>query len=288
MIVGLEWQYQNKIQIYKAEYTEAIEIEHFDELNSSWKITNNFYNAFGKTYGRTNISLMNRDLVTNPNSLISLGLNPFFSLYLFVFNGYNKLIIIINEGNCGEFAAAVTSLIKDVTGNDTRMVQVEGADHAFPEINIMGDWWVFDKTYTTSEKPVLVDSYANYVKSKDTDLFDSIADLKIIDTKKSVLKEHGFFPSNIIIRTLFDTIDPNLPDISLPDVNIEIYALKFQRDPLVFSGDADEYGNCSLILNGNKKYLIIGKLGTSQHQFYGFNITDISPFKDEIINLYLY
>jgi hypothetical protein len=89
-----------------------------------------------------NESLPNRVLASN--SGFYLGFTPLFAAYLEWFGGFEKLIVLQKQGNCGEFAIAIKTLLRDVTGLETRKVDMEGFDHTFPEVYWNGSWWVFD------------------------------------------------------------------------------------------------------------------------------------------------
>ena len=95
---------------------------------------------FDGTYGK-NEALPNRVLTSN--SGFYLGFTPLFWLYLEWLDGLEKLIVVQKKGNCGEFAVAIKTLLRDVTGLKTRVVSMEGFDHAFPELYWNGSWWGF-------------------------------------------------------------------------------------------------------------------------------------------------
>ena len=174
-------------------------------------------------------------------------------------NGFLKLIFIQNTGNCGEFASSMELLINDVTGFDTRIVHMEGKDHAFPEININNEWWVFDKIYTTPSQPIKSNDYASFLSNKDKGLFYNISDLKDDTNEVSVLSEHGFNLSNLTITAIKDITTNESDNEPISNAVVEIFAYVNSYDPLVNFGKTDENGQYSTILRGDKEYLIIVK-----------------------------
>ncbi|GAA5263243.1 hypothetical protein KTGMC3_P1994 [Methanocalculus sp. MC3] len=283
IIVNIEYQYQNAIGDYQSEYADAINTEKNTPLNASWLLTEKYYDGMHNTYGQKTL-LPNRAMVDTPIRAMLLGANPLLLIYFCDFNSQNKLVFLQKTGNCGEFAGATALMIRDVTGMNTRIIEMEGADHALPEIYYEDAWWVFDKTYTTSYSPIKARDYASHLSDTNFDLYLSIADLKEIKQGESTLIEHGFNASNVTISALFDTINDSEPNTPLANTNIEVYTTKYRRDPLVYVGTTDINGECNLVLNVEKEYVIIGNNGVHK----GIKIISLAPLESESIILLLY
>mgnify|MGYP000863675792 FL=1 len=284
LIGGIEYQYQHALEDYKQDYIDAVDTGKYTALGASWLLTERYYSEMDKTYGQEGVLLPNRALFSSSTTLVFMGCNPLLLAYFVDPNSCNKLIFLQNKGNCGEFSGAIALMVRDVSGLETRQIQMEGVDHGLPEVYFEGDWWVFDKTYTTSSSPVKAQQYAAHLRDKFTDLYLSIADLRVANGDDSALEEHGFNASNVTISALFDTISDAKLDTPIANAEIEVYAVKYQRDPLVFKGKADDNGKCNLVLNGNKEYIILGNNGV----YKGFTMVNIPPSKDESLKLLLY
>jgi len=112
--------------------------------------------------------------------------------------------VLQKKGNCGEFAIAIKTLLRDVTGLETRIVHMGGFDHALPEVYWNGSWWVFDGIFTTPINPVNADSYAEYLKKNYRNVYENLYCLREDSTGTSVLAEHGFDAVNITIVAIID------------------------------------------------------------------------------------
>jgi len=77
-----------------------------------------------------------------------------------------RLSAVARIGMCGEFAMGLARLLRDSLGCETRMVAFKTLDHEFPEVKVDGNWYVFDLTYTTPDKPVEASKYAEYLQNK--------------------------------------------------------------------------------------------------------------------------
>jgi len=284
VIGSVEYQYQNMVEDYKHEYVDAIDTGQSTPLSTSWLLAERYHDEMVNTYGQNGILLPNRAISDTPIGSLLLGANPILWTYFGDFNSRNKLIFLQKTGNCGEYAGAIALMIRDVSGMNTRVIQMEGADHGLPEVYYEGDWWVFDKTYTTLNSPIKARNYATYLRDANTDLYLSIADLKVAPLGESALEGHGFSASNVTISALFDTIRNEEPNTPLANTDIEVYAVKYQRDPLVFTGKTDTNGDCNLVLNGDKEYIILGSNGVHK----GIKSVNVLPSEDESITLLLY
>lgn len=244
---------------YLQEYGEIINNGE-GELNASWEIVKLYKKTeFEGTYGKAEVLPLNRMIYHNRN--IYSFFVPIAWLYLFDLDGLGKLVIVQKRGCCAEFAQTVTILLKDVTGLNTRVVGVEGIDHAFPEVEFNNDWWVFDVMYTTSDNFVEAPNFAPHLKRSDTYLYNCLATLKDKDTGETLLAEHGFTPSNLTISVIQNITNNPFDDAPATNAEVEIFAFQNHYDPLVANGGTDNFGNYSVTLNSGKEYLILTKEG---------------------------
>ena len=282
VVVSIEMEYNTIKTNYSQEYI-SLRNNGFDEINASWEIMENHYDKYNAAYNQKDVILPNRQ-ISSELGIIALSFNPILLYYFFDFDyipreGFIKLIISQNTGNCGEFALLTQLLIEDVTGFDTRFIIMEGADHAFPEVNINNEWWVFDRTYTTTSKPIKSSDYASFLSTEHNILFSQIRNLKEKSNKTSVLNEHGFHSSNLTITVIKKTI-PSENEI-VKDAIIEIYTYDNSYDPLIDIGNTDENGQYSTNLRCNKTYLIIAKKETNSRRTICVEIEEIYiPFSD--------
>ena len=219
---------------------------------------------FDGTYGK-NETLPNRVLTSN--SGFYLGFTPLFWLYLEWFDGLEKLIVVQKKGNCGEFAVAIKTLLRDVTGLKTRVISMEGFDHAFPEVYWNGSWWVFDAIFTTPKYPVRAENYTSYLKENKRNVYECLRNLKDGETGTSVLAEHGFKVVNVTIFAIIDPALGNADDKPAENADVEIFALKNWYDPLVGRGKTDEEGKYQTVLRRYGDYAIVVK--SSDGRFVG-------------------
>jgi len=262
VVISIEVEFSNIKDHYYREYLPLTR-KGVDEVNATWSIVDSFYDKYNGVYGVKDRRIPSRQISSN-TGLIMLSFNPILLFYFFDFedmprDGYFKLIFVQNTGNCGEFASSMELLIKDVTGFDTRIVHMEGKDHAFPEININNEWWVFDRIYTTPSQPIKSNDYASFLSTKDKRLFYYISDLKDDTSEVSVLSEHGFNSSNLTITAIKDMTTNESDNEPINNAVVEIFAYVNSYDPLINIGKTDENGQYSTILRGDKEYLIIVK-----------------------------
>lgn len=254
MVTNIEIEYFRVENHYIQEYQEILSNKGQNELNASWNISVLYNKDFEKTYS-----------VSTPPSRPVFGyvvhcapICPIWWLY-FKSDGSSKLIVVQRTGGCGEFANAVTFLLNDVTGLNTRVVSIEGFDHAFPEVNFKDVWWVYDLHYTTEDYPIEAHYFASHLKKWNRDKYVAVANLKNTNTGETVLDEHGFPPSNLTITAIRDLTGNPSDDKPAINAEVEIFAFQNSYDPLVAKGRTDEFGNYSVILNSGKEYLILIK-----------------------------
>ncbi|TFH40858.1 MAG: hypothetical protein E4G94_08870 [ANME-2 cluster archaeon] len=262
VVISIELEYGNIKDYYSQEYL-SLTRQGTDEVNATWSIVDSFDEEYNGVYGVKGSRIPSRQISSNIGSMI-LSFNPILRFYFFNFegmpvDGFFKLIFVQNTGNCGEFASSMKLLMKDVTGFDTRIVHMEGKDHAFPEININNDWWVFDKIYTTPSQPIKSSDYASFLSAEDQNLFNCISDLKDYTNEVSVLSEHGFNSSNLTITAIQDITVNESDNEPMNNAVVEIFAYVNSYDPRVNIGKTDENGQYSTILRSDKEYLILVK-----------------------------
>lgn len=288
VVISIELKYNEVRYSYSQEYLSLTE-NGFDDVNATWSITNSFCEEYNGVYGKKNIELPSRKIFTNSTGLISLMFNPILYFYFLDSDnsnniapreGYFKLVIAQNSGCCGEFASSMELLLEDIAGFETRVICMEGKDHAFPEIKINDEWWVFDRIYTTPSQPVKSGDYALFLEDKE--LSNYICDLNDASKKTSVLSEHGFNSSNLTIIAVESTTTNRSNDEPKSDATVEIFAFVNSYDPLVNCGKTDENGQYYANLRSDKRYLIMvetkNAFGAST---IGFNETYL-PLNDDI------
>ena len=289
VVISIEVEYSNIKDHYSQEYLSTT-IEGVDEVNATWSIIDSFDNEYNGVYGVKDSRIPSRQISNNVGSMI-LSFNPILFLYFFNFkgipvDGYSKLIFVQNTGNCGEFASSIKFLIKDITGFDTRIIHMEGKDHAFPEINIDNYWWVFNKIYTTPSQPIKSNDYASFLSTEDQSLFNCISDLRDYENEESVLSDHGFNSSNLTITAIKDITVYESDNEPMNNANVEIFAYVNSYDPLVNIGKTDENGQYSTILRSDKKYLILVK--NEKLKAIGFKDLRIPLNDNSSITVYLH
>jgi len=280
MVTNIEIEYFRVKNHYIQEYQEILSDKGQNELNASWNISVLYNNEFEKTYG-----------VSTPPSRPVFGyvvhctpICPIWRLY-FKSDGSSKLIVVQRRGGCGEFANAVTFLLNDVTGLNTRVVSIEGFDHAFPEVNFKDVWWVFDLHYTTEDYPIEAHYFASHLKKRNLNKY--VANLKNMNTRETVLAEHGFPPSNLTITAIRDLTGNSSDDKPAINAEVEIFAFQNSHDPLVAKGRTDKFGNYSVILNNGREYLILIKK-EEPVPVVGLAKINLSSFVNESIVVYLH
>ena len=269
IVISIEVEYSNIENNYSQEYLSLTK-KGVDEVNATWSIVDSFRDDYNGVYGMKSSRIPSRQISSNIGQMM---FNPILLIYFFDFEGMPKrwnfkivqgdgilkMIFVQNTGNCGEFASSMELLINDVTEFDTRIIHMEGKDHAFPEININNEWWVFDKIYTTPSQPIKSNDYASFLSNKDQGLFYCISDLKDGTNEVSVLSEHGFNSSNLTITAINDMTTNESDNEPISNAVVEIFAYVNSYDPLVNVGTTDENGQYSTILRGDKEYLIMVK-----------------------------
>lgn len=281
LVVTIEAEYNNIQMHYSAEYSELK--NETNELSAIWHIVNEYKKEFDtSTYGNRNAVIPSRVVSFNPI------LAPILGIYFIEYDGPSKLIVVQKKGNCGEFAEAVSFLLSDLTGLPTRIVSFEGIDHAFPEVNIEGKWWVLDKLWTTKERPVEACQYYAVLKAKG--LAKYVANLVEKDSNRSVLSEHGFRPVNLTIFAISDMTIYETDDTPAAGAEIEVFAPLNHYDPLVAKGRTDGNGRLYVVLKSQKDYVIIAKTEKSGTRAVGIIIINSKELDapNKTVKIYLH
>ena len=115
----------------------------------------------------------------------------------------NKLAATLKTGACEDHSRGLTQLIEDVYGLKTKIVVFDGWDHAMPEAEINGTWYVLDLVFTTPNNIVKTSDYAEHLSKICRELGGNYCRLyeklikgeaRIADpsTSEDLTKEHGF------------------------------------------------------------------------------------------------
>jgi hypothetical protein len=252
IIGGLNYEYTHIEEKYSESYNQYLITHPSDFLNASWNLTRKFHDSFLGTYGIQGSFLPDRSLSTSYIPFI----NPLLDNYFNNQNGYQKLLIVQQRGNCGEFSQSITFLLNDTTHFPTRFVNIEGIDHMMPEIEIDNQWWIVDKVFLTPERPINSNNFSSYI---DKSIRDNIANLHSSTNEKSLLKQHGFNETNITVTSFADYPGNALNEKAIKGVIVEVFTSTNSHDPLVAKGITDENGQYTMILNSEKDYWIFAE-----------------------------
>jgi hypothetical protein len=250
IIGGLNYEYQQISESYSVRYNQYLTTHPNDYVNASWDITERFRDIFLGTYGVQGTILPDRSLSATYLPII----NPFLDNFFNNQNGYQKMLIVQQKGNCGEFAQSITFLLNDTTHLPTRFISFEGIDHMMPEIEVNNQWWVMDKVFLTPEKPIISSAFSNYI---DESIRKNIANMNSSTNENSLLKQHGFNETRIAITSYADYPGNVLNEKALKGVSIEVFTLSNSHDPLVAKGTTDDNGQYATVLNSDKDYWIL-------------------------------
>lgn len=148
-------------------------------LDTAWAAALEYSRSFHNTYGKLEPKPQMYELI--PEGM----LDPFEA--------------VVRTGACEDFARGLARLLRDSLGCETRVVAFKTENHAFPEVMVNRTWYVFDLTYTTRDKPVKADEYAEYLHTLCVmgnkhfcNLYNAGFDGLIDATGKDLRAEHGF------------------------------------------------------------------------------------------------
>lgn len=269
VVGGLNYEYTRTIGNYSNTYQSLLEKNPNDNLNATWELTRTYYKGFDGTYNIVNADIPSR------NFAFPLGPIPIFKHYMNSCNGFQKLLVIQQKGNCGEFSQSIAYMMNDSTHLPTRVINYEGIDHMTPEIEINNQWWVFDIDYLTGNEPI---NSFNFFNSIPDDVRDNIANIYSSSEKdKSLLKEHGFNETSITITTILDMPANVWSGKGVEGATIQVFTQKNSHDPLVSKGITNANGKFSTILNKDKDYWIFTTYESNNQKLVGFSdLTNIS------------
>jgi hypothetical protein len=276
VVLAIELEYHSIENSYSQQYISFLE-DGNDELNATWKIASLYFNnTFSSSYSEENALVPSRELTTSKGFFILL-FNPILFAYFLIepIDGFAKLKVTQRSGACGEFASDMTLLLEDITEFETRIINMQGHDHALPEVKINGVWWVFDRAWTTECEPIKTYDYASYLSQERNYLFEEISNLED-HSQASLLTEHGFESSNLTITAKKNTLDKEWDDKLIKDATVEIFIYDNTNDPLICRDITDENGNFSVNLKKNKKYLVLVK-GKDSSMIDLIAIKEITP-----------
>jgi hypothetical protein len=170
--VTTELYYPLYIKSFKDTYGTACQLETAWNISNSYFYTQGYYTTYMKP-------------VPKPGQIFQLRI-------LGVKWWYGKVFVLAKTGTCEDFAIALTTLLHDVLGCETRVVVFQGWDHAVPEVMVNTTWYVFDVTYTTPQSPVPVNKYYEYLATRYPNIASSIKGFIEYETGEDVSLEHGF------------------------------------------------------------------------------------------------
>jgi hypothetical protein len=137
LVVSVNYLYPKYVEEMRARYGVHC------SLDTAWVAALEYSRSFHNTYGKLEPKPQMYELI--PEGM----LDPFEAA--------------VRTGACEDFARGLARLLRDSLGCETRVVAFKTENHAFPEVMVNGTWYVFDLTYTTRDKPVKADEYAEYL-----------------------------------------------------------------------------------------------------------------------------
>jgi len=216
----------------------------------------------------------------------TLALRPQGLAPLFGYDVAGEAAFVLKTGACGDYALALAKALEDL-GCETRVVSVMGADHAFPEVLSGGKWYVFDATYTTSDKPVEARLWARHVAEAKRPFYNAVARLVELRTGDDLTEEHGFNTTTVVIKVVVATTLRE--EVPASGAEVEVYVPSgrgFYRS-LVYEGVADGEGVVKLNVVGGRDYIIIATLKPLFGlEYAGAEYIHVPP-EDKVINITL-
>lgn len=114
-----------------------------------------------------------------------------------------KLAAILKTGACEDYSLGLAKLIEGVYGLRTRIISFINWDHAMPEVEIDGTWYVLDLVFTTPNQIVKVSEYAEHLSKMCEErggdyyeLYEGLrrGEVRIKDpiSNEDLTKQHGF------------------------------------------------------------------------------------------------
>lgn len=157
-----------------------------DPVECIWNFVENYVSNFTPTYMKP---------FPKPRQLI-ISISSSLSNRDFV----ARLASVARTGACFDYALGITKLIEDLYGFRTRVVIFIGQDHAIPEVEINGSWYIIDAVYTTKSHPVKADDYADYLRKNYPNVYGNLTGLIDFDTGQDLSYEHGICLHNSSCR----------------------------------------------------------------------------------------
>ncbi|UUX92978.1 transglutaminase domain-containing protein [Methanoplanus endosymbiosus] len=261
----------------------ADEIFKDDTLGICWSLT-------GAYRGDYSSGFHVKDSVIPARNLAEFCVKPFYAPFIYYFihefynedYGYGKAALLTRTGNCGEFSQAVVYMINATMGLPTRSVHFKGHDHEFPEVFVNDDWYVFDRTFKTTEFPVKSEDYAGYIEDKDEDFSKCISDIKQVKSDISLLDEHGFNTTTIEVQLAY------WDNMTFGDVFITLYVMDNNATmPVLNRKHPDDNGHCNFSVRSDIRYLIFAEKSSLFSKYKGFKDL-FAANRTEFMNVSLY
>ncbi|RLF07780.1 MAG: hypothetical protein DRJ69_06820 [Thermoprotei archaeon] len=257
----VEIEYRNTVQ----QLSSAVKCKNHITIECIWTFVREFTEHFKSraTYGKP---------LPKPQHLLC---SPLFSI-----DEVSKLAAIKKTGACLDFALAITKLIEDLFGCTTRVVSVEGADHAIPEVLVGETWYVIDAVFTTQEKPIKVKHYAKHLANQSkvnkniAKLYHALVRLVDIMTHDDITSEHGFQVVMLTINAIYDATPQQGDEKPVSNAEVLVYlpSSKGFYDTLVLKTYTDERGLATAELVTGKEYVIVVR----KNSLIGVEIVHIS------------
>jgi len=173
LIISINYLYPKYVEEVRARYGEHC------SMDIAWAAALEYNRNFHNTYGKPESKPQLYKLI--PEELL------------------DSFEAVVRAGACEDFARGLAKLLRDSLGCETRVVSFKTENHAFPEVKVNGTWYVFDLTYTTHDKPVKADEYAEYLhmqcimNMRFCNIYNAgFNGLIDVTTREDLRAEHGF------------------------------------------------------------------------------------------------
>jgi len=221
----------------------------FSTLDCAWTTAKIYLKKFRSTYGlpaERPYLLVTRDPVLQ---------------YIISKDLLNRMVVISGYGGCGELAIAISTIVRDIFGFDTRVLNFEGVDHAIAEVYVNGSWYVLDPGFTTPKGPIRVSLYASYLANSSNEnvrrVYETAARLIDVESGKDLAYEHGFTVVNITVTAIYDPTARKCDEELARGAKVSIFLENNFYDVLVASGTTNDSGKFSITLTSGKQYVIL-------------------------------
>lgn len=221
----------------------------FSTLDCAWTTAKIYLKKFKSTYGLP---------AERPYLLVTR--DPILQ-YIVSKDLLNRMVVISGYGGCGELAIAISTIVRDIFGLDTRVLNFEGIDHTIAEVYVNGSWYVLDPGFTTPKGPIRVGFYASYLANSSSEnvrrVYETAARLIDIESGKDLAYEHGFTMVNVTVTAIYDPTARKCDEELAGGAKVSIFLENNFYDVLVASGTTNDSGKFSITLTSGKQYVIL-------------------------------